>query len=74
MAPDLDLLTRKLLHVAGDEDVGQGCEDVGVSLCVGVAAQSIGGSRSDMSPPQALLHRRHAVLKEGIYGGAMPMQ
>ena len=62
MASDLDLLTRELLHVAGDEDVWQGGEDVGVSLCVGVAAQGVGGCRGDVTPPQALLHCRDAVL------------
>ena len=66
MAPDLHLLTRVLLHVAGDEDVGQGGEDVGVSLGVGVAAQRVRGGGSDMTPPQALLHRRDAILSAVI--------
>ena len=61
----LHLPGRELLHVAGDEDVRERGEDVGVRLGVGVAAKRVGRGGGEVAPPQALLHGGNPVLTAG---------
>ena len=61
----LHLPGRELLHVAGDEDVRERGEDVGVRLGVGVAAQRVGRGGGEVAPPQTLLHGGNPVLTAG---------